>query len=352
MDYIAYYEKLADLQGDNPLAHARTKDTETSVPSIARPLLFNIAGEIKNKFNEFGSPMPPLMEGCTVLVLCCGTGRDVYLAAQLVGEDGKVIGLEPVDSKLEVAERYLKKEIKQFGYSKCNVEFLKAAPENMEEIADDSMDIVISNCTFNMSPDKEAYIKEVQRVLKDNGEFYFTDIFTDRRIPEELSSDPAKVAIELGGAMYINDFRRLVQANGFKDPRYLFTNKTPMSEDEQAMFPDIAFATITSRLINSQWTEDVCESYGETITYKGTLPGYPDYFLFDKDIKFPTGKTCTICGNVSGTVAKTRYSKAFDFTFDRSKHLGDTHGDHIIKTAPDWDGEIDEDDQPQKVSCC
>lgn len=100
-------------------------------------------------------------------------------------------------------------------------------------------------------------------------------------------------------------------------------------------------------------TEDVCESFGETVTYKGTLPDFPDYFLFDKDIKFPTGKTCTVCGNVTGTVSYgSRYAAVFDVTGDRSQHIGDTHGDHIIKCAPNFNGVVDEDDRPIQASCC
>ena len=93
-------------------------------------------------------------------------------------------------------------------------------------------------------------------------------------------------------------------------------------------------------------------SYGETVTYKGNLPDYPDMFLFDFNIKFPTGKTCPVCGNVSAIAAHSRYSAAFEYTGNRDQHIGDTHGDPIIKTAPDYEGVYDEDDQPINASCC
>lgn len=78
-------------------------------------------------------------------------------------------------------------------------------------IDDESVDVVISNCTFNLSPNKNAYVEEVKRVLKEGGEWYFTDVFTDRRIPLEKARDLKLRALRLAGAMYINDFRRLVQ---------------------------------------------------------------------------------------------------------------------------------------------
>lgn len=133
------------------------------------------------------------------------------------------------------------------------------------------------------------------------------------RIPQAISDDRARIAERLGGALYINDFRRLEQAAGFADPRYLCTWKTPLTDEEQTHYPDTAFATITARLMATDLTEDVCESFGETVTYKGALPDFPDYFLFDKDIKFPTGKTCTVRGNVTGTVSYgSRYATVFD----------------------------------------
>lgn len=347
-----YYAQIAAASPRDPQATARTRDTDVTIPPSVREKLFNVSAEIKNYFHEFGTPLPPLMEGCTVVDLGCGSGRDTYLAAQLVGPEGKVYGVEPNAERLAIAEKYLDQETEQFGYDKSNVEFINGVPEDLSMIPDDSVDIVISNCTFNLSPDKEKYVKEVLRVLKEDGEWYFTDVFTDRRIPQEIAKDIDNRALRLGGAMYINDFRRLVQYCGFNDPRYPFTFKTELTEEEQAKFPDIAFATITVRVINSQWTEDVCESFGEHVAYKGNLPDYPDQFDFDYNIKFPTGKDCEVCSNVWGLAAHSRYAKAFDTTGNNDHHIGDTHGDHIIKTAPSYEGVYDEDDQPINASCC
>ena len=351
-DLRQYYEELFALQGNNPQANARTRDADGSIPNEARDKLFNVAAEIKSKFHELGSPMPPLLKGCTVLDLGSGSGRDTYLAAQLVGATGRVIGVDASAERLAIAQKYLGQEMKQFGFETPNVEFIQAYPEDLSAVADASIDVVISNCVLNMSPNKTAVLSEVKRVLKDGGEFYFTDVYTDRRIPRELASNPEWLAARLGGALYIEDFRRLAQAAGFMDPRHLITFKTPLSSAEAAAFGDVSFATITSRLINTNLTEDICESFGEKITYLGTLTDFPDYFLFDKDIKFPAGVECTVCGNVTGTVGTNRYKEVFEVTIDRSCHIGDTHGDSIIKVAPDYTGIIDEDDQPITASCC
>lgn len=348
----SYYEDIARAQGRDPQATARTRDANGTIPDSVRPLLYNISSEIKNTFHELGAPIPPLLEGCTVVDLCCGSGRDTYLAAQLVGETGKVIGVEPVAERLAIAEKYHAQEIKQFGYARSNVELVNAAPEDLTLIADGTVDVVISNCTFNLSPDKERYIAEVKRILKDGGEWYFTDVFSDRRVPDALAKDAKTRAGRLAGCMFIEDFRRLAQAGGFHDPRYVMTWKTPLSAQERKTFDGVSFATITCRLINSELTSDHCEDYGEEIVYDGSLPDYPDFFLFDKDIKFPTGKTCHVCDNVSVLGLATRYAKAIAVEGARDVHYGDIHGDAIIKCAPDFSGVVDEDDQPIMASCC
>ena len=261
--------------------------------------------------------------------------------------------MEPNAERLAIAQKYLDKEMKQFGYGQPNVELVRGVPEDLSFLADGTADVVISNCTFNLSPDKAAYVDEVKRVLKPQGEWYFTDVFTDRRIPQETSDKIENVALRLGGALFVEDFRRIAQGLGFHDPRYVVTRKTPLTDAEASLFPGIAFATVTCRLLNSELTSDHCEDYGEEVVYDGTLPDYPDFFLFDKDIKFPAGKPCHVCDNVSVLgLGGCRYAKVITVKGDRSAHFGDIHGDHIIKTAADWEGIVDEDDQPVMVSCC
>lgn len=127
----------------------------------------------------------------------------------------------------------------------------------------------------------------------------------------------------------------MAQATGFHDPRYVITAKTRLSPEEQASYPDIAFATVTSRSLNSELTSDHCEDYGEEIVYDGSLPDYPEFFLLNKDMKFFACQPCLVCDNVSVLrLSGCRYSKVINVIGDRSVHYGDIHGDHIIKTAP------------------
>jgi arsenite methyltransferase len=78
---------------------------------------------------------------------------------------------------------------------------------------------VISNCVINLCPDKESDLREIYRVLKAGGEFYFSDVYSDRRIPTNLLDDPVLYGECLSGALYEGDFIRLARKHGFNDPR-------------------------------------------------------------------------------------------------------------------------------------
>ncbi len=79
--------------------------------------------------------------------------------------------------------------------------------------------MIVSNCVVNLSPDKDAVLREVQRLLKPGGEFYFSDVYADRRVPDKVRNDPVLYGECLGGALYWNDFQRLAKRHGFADPR-------------------------------------------------------------------------------------------------------------------------------------
>ena len=101
-----------------------TKDLKTSaccssgsIQENHRRILAEIDREILEKFYGCGSPIPEAIEGCTVLDLGCGTGRDVYLLSSLVGPEGFVIGVDMTDGQLEVARRHRDSQMKKFGYN-------------------------------------------------------------------------------------------------------------------------------------------------------------------------------------------------------------------------------------------
>ncbi len=195
-----YYGQV--LQSSNDLKTSACCSID-AIPAHLKMLLAELHPEVVERFYGCGSPLPPALSGCTVLDLGCGSGRDCYLLSKLVGEEGRVIGVDMTPEQLEVATRHRNWHAERFGYQISNVDFLYGHIENLATlgIADNSIDVVVSNCVINLSPEKAQVMAEIFRVLKPGGELYFSDVFADRRIPASLRNDPVLLGECLGGAM-------------------------------------------------------------------------------------------------------------------------------------------------------
>jgi ubiquinone/menaquinone biosynthesis C-methylase UbiE len=162
-----------------------------------------IHDEIKDKYYGCGSPIPMSLEGLNILDLGCGTGRDCYMMSRLVGEDGFVTGIDMTENQLAIAKKYVSEQTAAFGYIQPNVNFIFDYIENLQDhFEKESLDIVTSNCVINLTEDKEAVFQQVYDVLKFGGEMYFSDIYADRRVPEQISGDPVLHGECLGGACF------------------------------------------------------------------------------------------------------------------------------------------------------
>lgn len=318
-----YYGKVLSTNKD--LKTSACCCSEDSMPKDIQKVLATISPEIKDKFYGCGSPLPPLLEGMTVLDLGCGTGRDVYLASKLVGEKGQVIGVDMTAEQIEVAQRYRDEQAQRFGYTRSNVTFHHGYIEDLASfgIQDESIDVVISNCVINLSPYKEQVFSEIFRVLKPGGELYFSDVFADRRLPESLSDDPVLRGECLGGALYVEDFRRLLNKTGWADFRYMSSCAVSLDNDE--IEAKVGMATFTSKTVRAfklDTLEDICEDYGQVAYYQGTIPGYPHHFDLDDHHRFHTGQPMLVCGNTAAMVEETRFGSAFKVVGDHAVHYG------------------------------
>lgn len=291
----------------------------------AKAVLPLIDDEILDRFYGCGSPIPPLLNGMTVLDLGCGTGRDVYIASKLVGETGRVIGVDMTPEQLEVARKHIDSQMERFGYSEPNVEFIQGYIEDLGSlgIEDGSVDVVISNCVINLSPEKERIFSEIHRVLRKGGELYFSDVFCDRRISDEAYSDPVIHGECLGGAMYVEDFRRMMRKVGFEDFRYTSVSDITIEDGRiREVLGDAEFTSRTVRAFKLDDLEDICEDYGQSATYDGSIPGCPDHFDLDDHHRFIKGEPMRVCGNTAAMVSETRYGSAFVIDGDRKVHYG------------------------------
>ncbi len=296
-----------------------------SMPAYVEPILAEIDEEITNRFYGCGSPIPLELEGRTVLDLGCGTGRDVYIVSKLAGPTGRVIGVDMTEEQLSVARRHMDSQMERFGFSQPNVEFLHGRIEDLREIGivDNSTDVVISNCVINLSPDKQRVFSEIFRVLKPGGELYFSDIFAGRRVPEPLAVDPLLRGECLGGAMYVEDFRRLLRGMGCPDYRVMSRRRIVLDDPEiVAKAGMIDFYSMTVRVFKLQNLEDICEDYGQVAVYRGTVPQSPHFFVLDDHHTFPTGKQIPVCGNTAAMLQETRFAKHFKVSGNRSAHYG------------------------------
>lgn len=293
-----------------------------------RAIVNNIEREILDKFYGCGSPIPPLLDGCRVLDLGSGTGRDVYIASALAGEGGFVTGVDMTDEQLDVARKYKDIQMKRFGFKRCNVDFKKGYIEDLREIGieDNSQDVVISNCVINLSPDKRRVFSEILRVLRPGGELYLSDVFADRRIPEELRDDPVLYGECLGGAMYIEDFRRMLKDLGCPDLRYMSKRKISIDDGKIAeKTAGITFCSVTVRVFKLSDLEDICEDYGQVAYYQGTIPNLPHSFRLDDHHLFVAHRPMLVCGNTASMIANTRFAKHFKIIGDRVVHYGPFH---------------------------
>ncbi|MBT4823279.1 MAG: methyltransferase domain-containing protein, partial [Lentisphaerae bacterium] len=296
----------------------------TLAPDV-RSALAEINDDVLNRFYGCGSPLPPLLDGCTVLDLGCGAGRDAYLASRLVGPDGRVIGVDMTAEQLDVARHNLASQMRRFGFPEPNVDFRQGFIEDLAAIGieNDSIDVIISNCVLNLSPDKRAVFAEILRVLKPGGELFFADVFAGRRVPGSLHTDPVLHGECLAGAMYVADFRRLMRDVGCPDFRATEGRRIALNSPEiKQRIGMIDFYSKTIRAFKLASLEDDCEDYGQVAVYSGTIPGYPHFFDLDDHHRLHTGKPMLVCGNTAAMVQETRYGAHFTVHGDRSVHYG------------------------------
>ena len=148
--------------------------------------------------------------GMTVLDLGSGAGFDAFLAWRQVGPQGRVIGVDMTDQMLQLA----RKNAADLGAA--NVEFRKGGIENLP-VADNSVDLVISNCVINLSTNKPAVFREIYRVLKPGGGFAVSDLVLLRPLPEEVARDVEAYVGCIAGASLLTEYVGMAMEAGFDD---------------------------------------------------------------------------------------------------------------------------------------
>lgn len=302
------------------------------------------------------------LTGCHILDLGCGAGRDVYLASQLVGPQGRVVGVDMTLEQLQAAREVQSYHADKFGYA--NTEFVEGYLESLDQIEalqPGSFDLIISNCVINLCTDKPAVLQACYNLLKPGGELYFSDVYANRRVPVELQRNELLWGECLSGALYWNDFERMAQRAGFTDPRLVedspitIQNKNVAETIRDAGHGAIEFYSATYRLmkLDEGVLEPDCEDYGQAVIYKGTIPRAASGWRLDKHHIFEAGRIFPVCGNTWNMLEKNpRLQPHFDFigTFDRHYGLFEGCG----RGLP-FDGKVDVGETSGKETspgCC
>ncbi|MEO0273442.1 MAG: arsenite methyltransferase [candidate division WOR-3 bacterium] len=170
-----------------------------------------------------GNPiaLASLKEGEVVLDLGSGAGFDCFLAAKKVGKKGKVIGVDMTPEMIEKARENANKG----GYK--NVEFRLGEIENLP-VADNFVDVVISNCVINLSPDKSRVFAEAFRVLKPSGRLIISDIVLQRRLPGFIKKSIEAYIGCLSGAIMKDEYIRIIKEAGFQNVRIIDETHFPI----------------------------------------------------------------------------------------------------------------------------
>ena len=152
--------------------------------------------------------------GETVLDIGSGGGIDCFEASRLVGPSGHVIGIDMTDTMLTIARKNAPIVASNLGYTSSNVEFRKGMAEAMP-VADNTIDLIISNCVINLAPDKRKVFREMFRVAKPGGRFTISDIVADQQVPQYLVHDAEKWGDCLSGALTLSDYIAGMMEAGF-----------------------------------------------------------------------------------------------------------------------------------------
>lgn len=210
-----------------------------------------------------GNPvaLASLAEGETVLDLGAGAGFDCFLAANKVGKKGKVIGVDMTPEMLEKARQNAQKG----NYE--NVEFRLGEIENLPA-ADDSVDVIISNCVINLAPDKKRVFNEALRVLKPGGRLMISDIVLLKELPDFIKESIAAYVGCISGAMMKGDYLAAIREAGFQEVKVIDEIFFPI----EGMTNDpLAKAVIDKLNITSEKIENIVSSV-VSIKVRGIKP--------------------------------------------------------------------------------
>ena len=325
------FDVIAAVQDYYGTVLSKTEDLRTSActackppPPHVRAALKRIPKEVTEKFYGCGNPFPCGIRSVDVLDLGSGSGRDCYAAALLVGPKGSVTGVDMTAEQLDVARAHVD-HFRASNPEAASLRFLQGFIEDVAGagVAANSMDLIISNCVINLSPNKLAVLESAYRALRVGGEMHFSDVYVDRRLPDAVRQHRVLYGECLAGALYEGDFLSMARRVGFTDPRELERAPISVTDPElHAVVGNAKFFSITYRLFKLPGLDDRCEDYGQIAWYNGTIDGLASGYQLDDHHYFETGRPVLVCGNTADMIQHTWLAEHFRVDGSKAVHYG------------------------------
>src|SRR5438874_499716 len=297
-----------------------------------------IPQEVIDRDYGCGDPSKYLREGETVLDLGSGTGKICFIAAQVVGPNGKIIGIDMTDEMLEVARRNGPIVAERIGYA--NVEFRKgriqdlaldleeldrqlkrnpitdaasflAADKLAEElrvkhplVASDSIDVVVSSCVLNLvePKSKRQLFDEIFRVLKKGGRAVISDIVSDEEVPEEMQNDPELWSGCISGALTEEGFLAAFEHPGFYGIQIVKRDGKPWRTVQGTEFRSVTIEAFKGK-------QGECFERNQAVIYRGPFKEVLD----DDNHRMERGKRYAVCDKTYNLYKKAPYREFFEF---------------------------------------
>jgi len=258
-----------------------------------------IPREVIEKDYGCGDPSRYLCEGETVLDLGSGTGKICFIAAQVVGPTGKVIGVDMTDEMLAVARRNAPLVADRLGYA--NVEFRQGYIQD-PPVADDSIDVIVSNCVLNLVEGKPELFRQMHRVLKKGGRAVISDIVSDEDVPVEMQRDPELWSGCISGALREDLFLNAFEEAGFYGITLLKRDAQPWRTVN-----GIEFRSVTVEAFKGK--QGACFERNQAVIYKGPFRETHD----DDGHRYRRGERVAVCDKTFQLLHKPPYREHFEF---------------------------------------
>ncbi len=335
---------MTPLHHESAVKERYSSGAQCCEPALCCPIAYDprylevIPTEVIERDYGCGDPSQHLHPGETVLDLGSGTGKICFIAAQVVGPLGKVIGVDMTDAMLEVARRNAPIVAERVGYA--NVEFrkgriqdlaldlekldaeLKARPIADADsflragavadglrvkhplVADDSVDVVVSNCVLNLVEPraKRQLFEEIFRVLRQGGRAVISDIVGDEEVPVELQHDPELWSGCISGALTEEGFLAAFEAAGFYGIRILKRDTAPWQT-----VGGIEFRSVTVEAFKGK--QGPCFDRTQAVIYKGPFKKVLD----DDGHAIERGQRTAVCDKTYQLYKKEPYAGSFEF---------------------------------------